>query len=102
MVVRRMPVPRSNFAIHRSRLMMPGLIVAALSGAGCTHRIDVQPIRVEPIYLTVDVNVRLDKQLEESFGFEDRIERQVDTTTTAPATQPAPVATPSTDGGSKS
>ena len=92
-----------RYHAHLHNCLLPaGLIASAFVGAGCTHRIDVQPIRVEPIYLTVDVNVRLDKQLEESFGFEDRIERQVESATTVPATQTVPSSDSSNDGGSKS
>ena len=70
-------------------------VAIALSGAwvfGCSHHITVDPIKVEPIYLNVDVNLRLDHELEQSFGFENRIEQQVQSSpATAPAPPPPPV-----------
>ena len=41
-----------------------------LGVAGCTqHRVEVQPIKVEPIYLTIDVNVRVDRELDDFFDY---------------------------------
>lgn len=61
--------------------------------AGCSrHTIDVQPIRVEPIHMTLDVNIRVDRELDQFFDFEEDV--TVETATqpeleVAPATQPA-------------
>lgn len=33
--------------------------------------VDVKPIEVKPIHITVDVNVRIDRELDEFFEFED-------------------------------
>ena len=82
-------------------LGLAGMILAGGLTSGCKHEITVQPIRVEPIHLTVDVNVHVDKQLADSFDFEDRIEKQAQS---SPATtMPAPAATgpnsPATAGG---
>jgi hypothetical protein len=53
-----------------------------LALAGCAkHTVDVQPIRVEPIHVTLDVNIRVDRELEEFFDFEQEINVH-------PATQP--------------
>jgi hypothetical protein len=57
------------------------LTASLLPVAACArHTVDVQPIRIEPIYVTVDVNVKVDRDLEEFFDFEDQ---------TVPQTQPA-------------
>jgi hypothetical protein len=54
--------------------------------------VDVKPIEVKPIHITVDVNVRVDRQLDQFFSFEDEAKPTTrpatTTTTTAPATQP--------------
>lgn len=43
-----------------------------LGVAGCTqHRVEVQPIKVEPIHLTIDVNVKVDRELDEFFDYKD-------------------------------
>ena len=46
------------------------LVVGCL--AGCTrHEVEVKPIKVEPIHITVDINIRLQRELENLFAFED-------------------------------
>jgi hypothetical protein len=57
--------------------------------------VDVKPIRVEPIHITVDVNVRIDRELDQFFAFEEELEPAKPAT--APVTQPAtaPAATTS-------
>ena len=60
--------------------------IAAAAGLftmfGCAkHTIDVQPIRVEPIHMTLDVNIRVDRELDQFFDFEEDV-------VVRPATQP--------------
>lgn len=43
-----------------------GLTLAAL---GCTHH----TVEVKPIYMTVDVNIKVDQQLDRFFDFEDEM-----------------------------
>ncbi len=47
--------------------------------AGCVH-VKTDPIEVKPIHITVDVNVRVDKALDDFFGDLDK----KSTTITAP------------------
>jgi hypothetical protein len=36
---------------------------------GCTrHEVQVAPVEVKPIHITIDVNVRVDKALDDYFG----------------------------------
>ena len=36
---------------------------------GCTqHKVEVAPVEVKPIHITVDVNVKVDKALDDYFG----------------------------------
>lgn len=39
--------------------------------AGCTHTIKVEPIRVEPIHITLDINYNVERKLDEFFSYED-------------------------------
>ncbi|MBL8897046.1 MAG: DUF1318 domain-containing protein [Planctomycetes bacterium] len=50
-----------------------GLVLALLPLACTSHRISVDPIEVKPIYVTVDVNVKVQRELDEFFEFEDEI-----------------------------
>ena len=82
------------------------LVGICLGAAGCTqHRVEVQPIKVEPIHLTIDVNVRVDRELDEFFDYKEPPPPITPPPTDAepapsqpvePATQPTPVSpTPS-------
>jgi hypothetical protein len=73
--------------------MLFALVGIALAGCQTKHTIAVEPIRVEPIYLTVDVNVRLDRELEEAFGYQDRIESEMSATSPATSASEAPSTT---------
>ena len=44
-----------------------------LLAAGCAteHRVTVDPVEFAPIVLTVDVNIRIQRELDEFFDFED-------------------------------
>ena len=51
---------RSSFLIF--------LLLAAAS-AGCTrHEVDVKPVEIKPIHITIDVNVKVDRALDDFFG----------------------------------
>ena len=59
--------------------------------SGCV-RATVDPIEVKPIHITMDVNIRIERQLENFFAFEDKLL----TGSGSPATAPA---APRTDAG---
>jgi hypothetical protein len=47
-----------------------------MTAGGCTqHTIEVKPIKVEPIQVTLDINIRVDRELDEFFSFEDEIDQ---------------------------
>lgn len=54
-----------------------GASLLALSGCA---RVTVDPIEVKPIHITADINLRIERELDEFFAFEKKYE--------APATQP--------------
>jgi len=39
--------------------------------AGCAQRVTLDPIQVEPIHLTLDITLRVDRELDRFFDFED-------------------------------
>ena len=46
---------------------------------GCTrHEVEIKPVRIEvaPIKIEVDVNIRVEKQLNDLFAFEDELEEK--------------------------
>lgn len=70
---------------------------AALTGlvAGCaTAHVTVDPLEVKPITVNVNVNLRVQQQLDQFFSFEDKL---LTGDTTRPATAPATAAQPASD-----
>ncbi|WP_428939818.1 hypothetical protein [Fontivita pretiosa] len=63
------------------------LAVSLLVLAPSCARVSVDPIEVKPIHVVVDVNVRIDRELDEFFAFEDKYRQ--------PATQPTTTQTAS-------
>ena len=47
--------------------------------AGCTqHKVEVAPVEVKPIHITIDVNVKVDRALDNFFGDIDAAEDQIE------------------------
>lgn len=46
-------------------VMLAGLLLA---GCQTRHEVAVAPVEVKPIHITIDVNVRIDKALNDFFG----------------------------------
>ena len=50
---------------------------------GCTqHKVEVAPVEVKPIHITIDVNVKVDRALDDFFGDIDTAEEELDTKAT--------------------
>jgi hypothetical protein len=48
---------------------------------GCTqHKVEVAPVEVKPIHITIDVNVKVDKALDNFFDDIDSEEEQIEPT----------------------
>ena len=72
------------------------LLLASLLTA-CAH-VKVEPIEVKPIHIIHDINIKVDKQLEDFFAFENQksATQATTTATTLPTTAPAPSPTTTT------
>jgi hypothetical protein len=71
----------------RNNGLLAAALAAPLAASGCLsiqHKVD--PIKVEPIYATLDINLKIDRQLDDFFAFEHQ--------TPPPATAPAPAPGP--------
>ena len=77
---------------------IPALSIATVA-VSCARldtksEVDVRPIEVKPIHITVDVNVRVDRELDQFFSFEEEAApagpAKPATTTTTAATKPEP------------
>ena len=53
---------------------LAALAVAFLAIPACTrHSVQVAPIEIKPIHITMDINIKVDKELDEFFDFEDEV-----------------------------
>ena len=82
------PPARSN-AVRLLAALPAAFAVVSCARVETESKVDVRPIEVKPIHITVDVNVRVDRELDNFFAFEDQ------QSTTKPAAQPttAPAST---------
>ena len=54
-----------------SCLLMLGLLAAS----GCTrHEVEVKPVEIKPIHITIDVNVKVDRALDDFFSDLDELQ----------------------------
>ena len=68
----------------RTRLILPATLIYLIS-YGCTqHKVEVAPVEVKPIHITIDVNVKVDKALDDFFGDVDSVEEKIGTQSTTP------------------
>lgn len=48
-----------------------------LSTAACTkHEVDVKPVEIKPIHITIDINVKVDRALDDFFGDLDKAQAE--------------------------
>ena len=58
--------------------------LTVLAAAGCTqHKVEVAPVEVKPIHITIDVNVKVDRALDDFFGDIDAAENKIEGTSTS-------------------
>ena len=59
------------------------LLIAAffiLLAVGCTqHKVEVAPVEIKPIHITIDVNVKVDKALDDFFSDVDSAKQKIET-----------------------
>ena len=49
------------------------LLYCTVSVTACTrHEVEVKPVEVKPIHITIDINVRVDRALDDFFGDLDK------------------------------
>ena len=87
-MMKRFVPPTAERHRHWAGLILAGLTVA---GAGGCLKIKSDPVEVKPIHITMDVNVnvKVDRQLDNFFGDVDAA-RQPGTDAAAEATPPTP------------
>ena len=51
-----------------------------LSSCATRHEIEVKPVEIKPIHITIDVNVKVDRALDDFFGDIDETAKAIKTT----------------------
>ncbi len=55
-------------------LLWVGLV---LGQSACTrHEVEIKPVEIKPIHITIDVNVKVDRALDDFFGDLDKAKRE--------------------------
>ena len=54
------------------------LFFLALAGCSTSHEVEVKPVEIKPIHITIDVNVKVDKALDDFFGDIDAAEDELE------------------------
>jgi len=68
--------------IRKNMFLLAG--IAFLVAHGCTqHKVEVAPVEIKPIHITIDVNVKVDKALDDFFSDVDNAEEKVEPNSTA-------------------
>ncbi len=49
-------------------------VAGTLLAMPCCARLRVEPIEIKPIHITMDINIKIQKQLDEDLAFEDAFE----------------------------
>ncbi len=45
------------------------IVLSVISFWGCTrHEVEMKPVEIKPIHITIDVNVKVDRSLDDFFG----------------------------------
>jgi len=62
-------------------------LVLIVGPVACSPRVHVDPIEVKPIHIVHDINIRVDRQLDDFFAFQEKMagSTQPSTTQAAPA-----------------
>ncbi|MFO8084246.1 MAG: YnbE family lipoprotein [Desulfobacterales bacterium] len=63
----------------KKTIIMAGLLVLIFFGCATQHRVEVAPVEVKPIHITIDVNIRVDRALDDFFGDIDKaMEKEIE------------------------
>jgi len=53
------------------------VFISTLIGCSSSHEVEVKPVEIKPIHITLDVNVKVDRALDDFFGDIDAAEKKL-------------------------
>lgn len=57
--------------------LLIGAVIFMSAGCNTSHEVQVAPLEVKPIHITIDVNVKVDKALDNYFDDIDKAEEKI-------------------------
>ncbi|MFO7963383.1 MAG: YnbE family lipoprotein [Desulfobacterales bacterium] len=64
--------------MKRAAIFVAAVWLAAMSVSCTRHRVELAPVEVKPIHITIDVNVKVDRALDDFFGDIDQKAQTID------------------------
>ena len=58
--------------MQKKLLVMLLFVFFVLPGCSTKHEVEVKPVEIKPIHITIDVNIKIDKALDDFFGDIDK------------------------------
>ncbi len=53
------------------------LVLVVLAGCQSSHEVEVKPVEIKPIHITIDINVKVDRALDDFFNDIDAAEDKI-------------------------
>ncbi len=61
----------------KSGIVRSLILTAILTFPACTkHEVEVKPVEIKPIHITIDINIKVDKALDDFFGDLDEVQAE--------------------------
>ena len=64
--------------LKRCGTVSVGILFLTLAGCSTSHEVDVKPVEIKPIHITIDVNVKVDRALDDFFGDIDAAQEKIE------------------------
>ncbi len=62
---------------HKTAIICLFGVLVFMSGCSTSHEVQVAPVEVKPIHITIDVNVKVDRALDNFFDDIDNAEKKL-------------------------
>jgi hypothetical protein len=63
------------------KIWLPAMVIVwavwGLSSCATRHEVEVKPVEIKPIHITIDVNVKVDRALDDFFGDIDETAEEI-------------------------
>jgi Skp family chaperone for outer membrane proteins len=56
----------------KKHLIASALLILVSFGCATHHKVEMAPVEIKPIHITIDVNIRVDRALDDFFGDIDK------------------------------